>query len=203
MTKLDAGLIISLPASDPGSAAVWGSKRINPRPQFCLCLAWSGCPSNDDDDDDESRDICSCAQLMVYARYVSNNAFKEEFLFCFALETIRKAADILNKVTTFFTIEGLEWENLAGCSTDGVPAMLKCNSGFQASVKRQAPKSKGVHSSNKMRKTEHCALKLTIFIIEHKLSWATAHFVRCNGMKMQSKQVLHNGIKRNKQTYVT
>ena len=38
---------------NPGSAAVWGSKRINPRPQFCLCLAWSGCPSNDDDDDDE------------------------------------------------------------------------------------------------------------------------------------------------------
>ena len=52
MTKLDAGLITSLPASDPGSAAVWGSKRINPRPQFCLCLAWSGCPSNDDDDDE-------------------------------------------------------------------------------------------------------------------------------------------------------
>ena len=54
MTKLDAGLITSLPASDPGSAAVWGSKRINPRPQSCLCLAWSGCPSNDDDDDDSS-----------------------------------------------------------------------------------------------------------------------------------------------------
>ena len=53
MTKLDAGLITSLPASDPGSAAVWGSKRINPRPQFCLCLAWSGCPSNDDDDDED------------------------------------------------------------------------------------------------------------------------------------------------------
>ena len=53
MTKLDAGLITSLPASDPGSAAVWGSKRINPRRQFCLCLAWSGCPSNDDDDDDD------------------------------------------------------------------------------------------------------------------------------------------------------
>ena len=51
MTKLDAGLMTSLPASDPGNAAVWGSKRINPRPQSCLCLAWSGCPSNDDDDD--------------------------------------------------------------------------------------------------------------------------------------------------------
>ena len=50
MTKLDAGLMTSLPASDPGSAAVWDSKRINPQPQSCLCLAWSGCPSNHDDD---------------------------------------------------------------------------------------------------------------------------------------------------------
>ena len=49
MTKLNAGLITSLPASDLGSAAVWGSKRINPRPQSCLCLAWSGYPSKDDE----------------------------------------------------------------------------------------------------------------------------------------------------------
>ena len=51
MTKLDAGLITSLPASDSGSTVVWGSKRINPRLQSCLCVTWSGCPSNDDDDD--------------------------------------------------------------------------------------------------------------------------------------------------------
>ena len=50
MTKLDADLITSLPASDSGSAAVWGSKRINPRPQSCLCLTWSGCPLNDDNE---------------------------------------------------------------------------------------------------------------------------------------------------------
>ena len=42
MTKPDAGLITSLPASDPGSTAAWGSKRINPRSQSCLCLTWSG-----------------------------------------------------------------------------------------------------------------------------------------------------------------
>ena len=42
MTKLDGGLTTSLPASDPGSAAAWGSKRINPRLQSCLCLTWSG-----------------------------------------------------------------------------------------------------------------------------------------------------------------
>ena len=51
MTKLDAGLITPLPASDSGSAVVWGSKRINPLPQSCLCLTWSGYPSNDDDDE--------------------------------------------------------------------------------------------------------------------------------------------------------
>ena len=57
MTKLDAGLMKSLLASDPGSAAVWGSKRINPRPQFCLCLTCSGYSSNDDDDDDNGFNI--------------------------------------------------------------------------------------------------------------------------------------------------
>ena len=50
---LDVGLITPLPASDSGNSAVWGSKRINPRPQSCLCLTCSGYPSNDDDDDDE------------------------------------------------------------------------------------------------------------------------------------------------------
>ena len=44
-------IMTSLPASDPGSAADWGSKKINPRPQSCLCLTWSGYPSNDDDDE--------------------------------------------------------------------------------------------------------------------------------------------------------
>ena len=47
--KLNAGLITPLPASDSGSATVWGSKKINPRPQSCLCLTWSGYPSNDND----------------------------------------------------------------------------------------------------------------------------------------------------------
>ena len=50
MMKLDTGLITPLPASDSGSTAVWGSKRINPRPQSCLYLTCSGYPSNDDDD---------------------------------------------------------------------------------------------------------------------------------------------------------
>ena len=35
-------LITPLPVFDSASAAVWGSKRINPRPQSYLCLTWCG-----------------------------------------------------------------------------------------------------------------------------------------------------------------
>ena len=38
----------TVPASDSGSSAAWGSKWINPRAQSCLCLTWNGYPSNDD-----------------------------------------------------------------------------------------------------------------------------------------------------------
>ena len=69
MTKLDAGLMTSLPASDPGSAAVWGSKRINPRPQSCLCPTWSGCPSNDDDDDDDDHPADSAEEYYRRSMY--------------------------------------------------------------------------------------------------------------------------------------
>ena len=44
-----------LPASDSGSTAVWSSKKINPRPQSCLYLTWSGCPLNDDNDNERER----------------------------------------------------------------------------------------------------------------------------------------------------
>ena len=57
LMKLDAGLITPLPAFDSGSATVWGSKRMNPWPQSCLCLTWSGCPSNNDDDNNERSEV--------------------------------------------------------------------------------------------------------------------------------------------------
>ena len=94
---------------------------------------------------DESTDISSCAQLMVFTKYIYNDLFKEEFLFCSSLETTTKAADILEKVSTFFQSENLEWKNLVGCCTDGAPSMFGCHSGFQALVKIKAPKSRNVH----------------------------------------------------------
>ena len=93
----------------------------------------------------ELTDICFCAQLIVFAKYVYNDTFKEKLFFCSPLETTTKAPDVLEKVSTFFESENLEWKNLADYCTDGALSMLGCHSGFQASVKRKAPTSKVVH----------------------------------------------------------
>ena len=77
----------SLPASDPGSAAVWGSKRINPRPQSCLCLTWSGYPSNDDDDDERNHNF-------------KNDLANTEFLS--RLAYLSDIFDTLNHMNMFF-----------------------------------------------------------------------------------------------------
>ena len=43
MTKPDMSSTPSLLISDPGSAVALGSKRVNSRLKFCLCLTRSGC----------------------------------------------------------------------------------------------------------------------------------------------------------------
>ena len=45
--------------------------------------------------------------------------------------------------------------------------------------------------------------KVDYFLLWHELSWATVQFIRYNGIKIQSKQNLHNSIKHNKKIYVT
>ena len=94
---------------------------------------------------DESTDVSSCAQLLVYVRYIHLNDLKEEFLFCSALETTTKDEDIMTKINTFFETGGLQWKNVCGVCTDGAPAMLGSKSGFQTKVKELAPKAKGIH----------------------------------------------------------
>ena len=57
---------------------------------------------------DKSTNISSCAQLMVFAKYVHSDTFKEKYLFCSPLKTITKAANILERMSTFFESENLE-----------------------------------------------------------------------------------------------
>ena len=71
----------------------------------------------------------------MYVRYIYNGDFKEEFLFCQALETTTTAKDICDKVGSFLGLQGFKWKNVHGVCTDGAPAMLGCRSGFQKRVK--------------------------------------------------------------------
>ena len=51
---------------------------------------------------DESTDVSSCAQMMIYVRYIHNSNFKDEFLFCQPLESHTRGIDVFSKVDTFF-----------------------------------------------------------------------------------------------------
>uniref|UniRef100_A0A0L8HAD3 HAT C-terminal dimerisation domain-containing protein n=1 Tax=Octopus bimaculoides TaxID=37653 RepID=A0A0L8HAD3_OCTBM len=96
---------------------------------------------------------------MVFARYVHSDSFKEEFIFCSSLETITRASNILEKVSSFLESENLSWDNMSGCCIDGAPAMLGTKSGFQASVKKRASKVKDIHCM-----IHHQTIKIVNFV---------------------------------------
>lgn len=94
---------------------------------------------------DESTDVASCAQLMVFIRYIYSRNFKEEFLFCEPLQAHTRGIDVFMKLKTFFEREGLHWSNVCGVCTDGAPSMLGIHSGFQSLVKKEVPNACSIH----------------------------------------------------------
>ncbi|XP_042228827.1 protein ZBED8-like [Homarus americanus] len=94
---------------------------------------------------DESTDVSSCAQLLVFVRYVFLCDIKEEYLFCTQLETTTTAVDVMEKLSSFFTANRISRGNCCGVCTDGAPAMLGSKSGFQKRVEEVAPNAKGIH----------------------------------------------------------
>ena len=50
---------------------------------------------------DELTEVGSCAQLLVFVRYIHSGDIKEEFLFCSGLNTTTTSADIMGKMKTF------------------------------------------------------------------------------------------------------
>ena len=61
---------------------------------------------------DESTDVALCSQLLVFARYMVEGDFKDEFLFCKTLNTTTKAQDVMEMVEKFFGEHGLNWEKI-------------------------------------------------------------------------------------------
>ena len=50
---------------------------------------------------DEATDVASCAQLLVFVRYIHLRDVKEELLFCSELEATTRSADIMKKKNLF------------------------------------------------------------------------------------------------------
>ncbi|KAG6924497.1 zinc finger BED-type containing 8 [Chelydra serpentina] len=94
---------------------------------------------------DELTDVTLCSQLLVFARYMVEGDFKDEFLLCKTLDTTTKAQDVMEIFNNLFEVHGLDWANLVGVTTDGAPTMLGSRSGFQTLVKKCAPMVTGVH----------------------------------------------------------
>ena len=70
---------------------------------------------------------------------------KTELLMNHEVSTTTKGKDIFDILDCFFKKNGLDWENLVECTTDGAPSMLGCRSGFQSYVKAVSPKVTSVH----------------------------------------------------------
>ncbi len=51
---------------------------------------------------DESTDVSSCAQLLVFVRYVFLCDVKEEYVLCTQLEITTTAEDVMEKLSSFF-----------------------------------------------------------------------------------------------------
>ena len=88
---------------------------------------------------DKSTDVASCSQLLVFARYLTGFAVKEEFLFCSPLKATTKSEDIMNIVNHFMEENGIEWAKLGSLCMDGAPGMMGKRSGFVALVKKKCP----------------------------------------------------------------
>ena len=94
---------------------------------------------------EESTDIVRCAQLLVFVRHIKDGDFKEEFLFCHALEATTKEGDVFQEVSKFFEKEGLSGDSVCGNTTDGAPAILGSHSDYQAKVKDTNLDTKHLH----------------------------------------------------------
>lgn len=88
---------------------------------------------------DETTDVSQCAQLLTFVRFldVEDNIFREEMLFMDSLQTTARGVDVLEKISDYFQKNNLNWEKLAGCCTDGAPAMLGSKSGFAKLLKEK------------------------------------------------------------------
>ena len=104
-------------------------------------------------------------------RFVKENTFKNQFLFCQEMNERIRAKDVFNLVNAFLRENSIAWNKVGSVCTDGAPAMIGYRSGFIAVIIQVAP-----HIVS-----NHCAI--------HKYALA------CKTHTLQLKSVLDSVVK--------
>ena len=167
---------------------VVGEIKKSPSGWFCLQL-------------DESTDVASCAQILVFVRYINKLDFNDEFLFCEQL--CKRVESIFTKVSSFIECEGLKYEKLLSICTDVAPAMLGCRSGFMKHIKESAPYVTGNHcmihrealASKTLPDVIKCVFQVCIKIVNYIkfIALNTQLFQNLCGCNTQNAFVPHRG----------
>ncbi|CAI9726566.1 finger BED domain-containing 5-like [Octopus vulgaris] len=88
---------------------------------------------------DESTDITGKAQLLVFVRFINDEAIVEDFLCCKELPETRKGQDVFDVFNSYLEYCGSNWKNCVGICTDGAPAMTGCLKCFVPIAQKQNP----------------------------------------------------------------
>lgn len=86
---------------------------------------------------DEATDSHNDAHLICYVRFVVNDVFHEDLLFCKTIVGETKAADLFNILDSFIIENNIVWDRCFGVCTDGARSMAGCYNGLQALVKKK------------------------------------------------------------------
>ncbi|CAI9729538.1 Hypothetical predicted protein [Octopus vulgaris] len=72
---------------------------------------------------DESTDITGKSQLLVFVRFINDEAIVEDVLCCKELRETRKGQDVFDVLNSYLEYCGLNWKNCVGICTDGLKAL--------------------------------------------------------------------------------
>uniref|UniRef100_A0A3Q3FIE2 DUF4371 domain-containing protein n=1 Tax=Kryptolebias marmoratus TaxID=37003 RepID=A0A3Q3FIE2_KRYMA len=94
---------------------------------------------------DESTDVTNAALLLVFVRYRWDSSLHEDILFCGELPTRATAQECFRCIDSYFTENGLDWQNCVGVCSDGAASMTGRHNGVIRQILDRAPEAKWTH----------------------------------------------------------
>ena len=88
---------------------------------------------------DESTDITGKTQLLVFCRFIDDEAIIDDFLCCKELPETMKGQGVFDILNSYLEYCGLNWKHCVDICTDGAPVMTEHLKGFVSIAQKQSP----------------------------------------------------------------